>query len=246
MKDCALKNGEMMTEATENGHHKTNKAYATEVPHADNPLFKAAVREMVKIPIKDGKYTADFITFHDLTDTDEHFAIGLGSWRDQAEPLVRVHSECLTGDTFGSTRCDCGPQLDESLEKANKEGGLILYMRQEGRGIGLYNKLDAYRLQDKGYDTYEANQMLNFPDDMRSYVSAAQMLIALGIKRVNLLSNNPKKSQELSDLGIEIVKKHSTGVFANQDNMVYLLAKRIKTAHNINLEGHCAVHSPTS
>lgn len=201
-------------------------------------IAEASVREMVKIPIKDGRYVADFITFHDLVGTDEHFAIGLGDWQNQEEPLVRIHSECLTGDTFGSTRCDCGKQLDEGLEKINAEGGLILYLRQEGRGIGLYNKLDAYKLQDKGYDTYEANQMLNFPDDMRSYVSAAQMLLALNIDRVHLLSNNPKKAQELSDLGIDIVNTKNTGVFANKDNMLYLLAKRFKTFHSIDLEGH--------
>lgn len=208
--------------------------------HGDNLINVATIREMVKIPIKGGKYTADFITFHNLADNEEHFAIGLGPWQSQKEPLVRVHSECLTGDTFGSMRCDCGPQLDESLDRANEQGGIILYLRQEGRGIGLYNKLDAYRLQDEGYDTYEANQKLNFPDDMRTYVSAAQMLVALGIKRVTLLSNNPKKSKELSDLGIEVVNTRNTGVFVNEDNLVYLLAKRIKTSHNINLEGHCA------
>ena len=197
---------------------------------------KAVVRQSVKIPVKDGKYTGDFITFHGLAEEEEHFAIGLGDWRTTKQPLIRIHSECLTGDTFGSTRCDCGKQLDEGIEKIAQQGGLILYLRQEGRGIGLYNKLDAYKLQDKGYDTYEANRLLNFPDDMRSYVCAAQMLDALKIKKVKLLSNNPKKTSGLKKRGIDVVDIHRTGVFLNEDNLVYLLAKSVKTSHTIELD----------
>jgi len=195
------------------------------------------VRNKVKIPIKDGKIEGEFISFSNLSEKNEHFAIGFGDWRNQKLPLVRVHSECLTGDTFYSTRCDCGKQLDEAIEKMAIQGGLILYLRQEGRGIGFYNKIDTYELQIKGHDTYEANRLLNFPNDMRSYVCAAEMLGALEIKRIRLLSNNPQKTSELIDFGIEVSSTEKTGVFLTKDNFVYLLAKSKITSHDISLEG---------
>lgn len=197
---------------------------------------KARVRNSVKVPVKDGDHTGTFFSFSELSESHEHFAIGFGDWHEQEAPLIRVHSECITGDMFYSTRCDCGKQLDEAIEKMAEEGGIILYLRQEGRGIGLYNKIDAYDLQSQGFNTYEANRMLNLPDDMRSYVCAAEMLKALNIKKIRLLSNNPKKANELQEEGIEIEKKVKTGVFVNKDNLIYLLAKSTITSHSIYLD----------
>lgn len=198
---------------------------------------KAEIRNCVKVPIKKGDVVGEFISFHGLSEEQEHVAIGFGNWREQASPLVRVHSECMTGDTFYSTRCDCGQQLDEAIERMAQEGGVILYLRQEGRGIGLYNKIDAYDLQLQGFNTYEANRLLNLPDDMRSYLCAYEMLQAMGIEQIRLLSNNPKKSGELEQRGIKVEAVQKTGVFANKDNLIYLLAKSTVTSHTISLEG---------
>lgn len=195
------------------------------------------IRNRVKIPIKNGNLIGEFISFHNLSEPLEHFAIGFGAWETQSAPLVRVHSECITGDTFYSTRCDCGKQLDEAMELTAKQGGVIIYLRQEGRGIGLFNKIDAYELQMQGYNTYEANRMLDFPDDMRSYVCAAEMLGALSISTIRLLSNNPKKASDLVELGIDVAETKRTGVFSTKDNLAYLLAKSQLTHHNIHLDG---------
>ena len=142
----------------------------------------ATVRTRVAVPLRFGdgySVDAELVTFHGLTDGQEHLAVVLGE--PGATPLVRLHSECLTGDVFGSARCDCGPQLREAVERIADRGGVLLYLRQEGRGIGLYNKLDAYALQDQGLDTYAANAALGLPEDARDYTAAAQMLQALGI-----------------------------------------------------------------
>lgn len=194
---------------------------------------KATVRQNVRIPI--GTIEADFITFHNLADKGEHIALGLGDWKNNPNPLVRIHSECLTGDVFGSGKCDCGEQLKESIEAIEKVGGVLLYLRQEGRGIGLYNKLDAYALQAKGHDTYKANRMLGLKDDMRNYTVAQQMLEALGVKSIHLLSNNPDKVRQLKDLGIKIINQVSTGVFLKDSNRSYLEAKVAVTNHRIKL-----------
>src|SRR6188768_930749 len=154
------------------------------------------IRSRVTVPLKfaDGYHTAaEVITFDGLADGKEHLAIALGDAFGAEVPLVRPHSECLTGDVFGSERCDCGPQLREAVERIAGSGGFVLYLRQEGRGIGLYAKLDAYALQDVGLDTYEANLALGHREDERSYVAAAQMLTAIGADRIRLLSNNPDK-----------------------------------------------------
>lgn len=195
---------------------------------------KARVRKAVTIPIRGGQGT--FITFHDLRDGAEHVAIAFGDWSRQATPLVRVHSECLTGDVFGSGKCDCGEQLAEAIDLMQKQGGILLYLRQEGRGIGLYNKLDAYELQAQGLDTYEANRQLGLKDDLRDYRVAAEMLCALGKSKIALLSNNPDKRKQLEKVGVEILEAVSTGVFLKPANENYLRAKVQKTGHKIDLQ----------
>lgn len=198
-----------------------------------NNSITATVRQSVRIPIEN--LEGDFVTFKGLVDNQEHVALGLGNWTSADQPLVRIHSECLTGDVFGSGKCDCGEQLKESIQEIHRAGGLVLYLRQEGRGIGLYNKLDAYALQAQGLDTYEANRQLGLKDDLRDYTVAAQMLRALGITKINLLSNNPDKIKQLRDLGIKVVEEVSTGVFVKPSNRKYLEAKIIKTHHRIGL-----------
>jgi len=193
------------------------------------------IRNQVKIPIMNGKFIASFISFHHLSDRKEHLAIGLGNWQNNPTPLIRIHSECMTGDLFGSTRCDCGHQLEEAVSRIEKEGGFLLYLRQEGRGIGLYNKLDAYKLQDAGYDTFEANQKLNFADDLRDYRCAQEMLQALNIREIKLLTNNPQKLNAMQHAGIEVKQTLRTGVFVNDDNFFYLLSKQQKTSHTFSL-----------
>tara|TARA_B110001454_G_scaffold219192_1_gene251193 strand:+ start:75764 stop:76402 length:639 start_codon:yes stop_codon:yes gene_type:complete len=198
-----------------------------------NNGLAATVRQSVRVPIENRE--ADFITFKGLIDGQEHIALGLGNWKYTAKPLVRIHSECLTGDVFGSGKCDCGEQLKESIQEIHRVGGILLYMRQEGRGIGLYNKLDAYALQAKGLDTYEANQRLGLKDDLRDYTAAAQMLRALNITKIKLLSNNPDKVQQLRDHGITVTDEVSTGVFVKPSNRKYLETKVLKTRHRIGL-----------
>nr|WP_280392738.1 GTP cyclohydrolase II RibA [Nocardia wallacei] len=140
-------------------------------------------------------------------------------------------------DVFGSARCDCGPQLRESVERIDAVGGVLLYLRQEGRDIGLYNKLDAYALQDAGLDTYQANTALGLPEDGRDYTAAAQMLTALGIGEIDLLTNNPEKPRQLRALGIRVRETVPTGVHATPDNVRYLRAKADHTGHTIRLIG---------
>jgi GTP cyclohydrolase II len=205
---------------------------------AHSSVAEAAIRQRIPIPIrlKDGTYRmAEMITFSDLCDRREHLAILLPGWDKATVPLVRVHSECLTGDVFGSGRCDCGPQLEESLMWLSKEGGILMYLRQEGRGIGLYNKLDAYALQDAGLDTFEANRALNFKNDQRDYHPVSQMLAALGVSAVRLITNNPDKLGQLKQLGVRVVERMSTGVYFTSHNIRYLQAKREKGGHFLDL-----------
>jgi GTP cyclohydrolase II len=161
--------------------------------------------------------------------------MGLGPYREAAVPLVRLHSECLTGDVFGSARCDCGPQLRDAAEQITNVGGYLIYLRQEGRGIGLYNKLDAYALQDKGLNTYEANEALGLPSDARDYTAAAQILHALEAPEIRLLSNNPDKAVQLGRNGITVRDKVPTGVFVTASNLRYLQTKVSVTGHGIVL-----------
>lgn len=214
-------------------------------------LGPAAVRTRVVVPLRfpDGyETTADVLTFDGLVDGREHLLLGLGAWRTRLDdvadrahggtpPLVRPHSECLTGDVFGSQRCDCGPQLREAVERIAGEGGFLLYLRQEGRGIGLYAKLDAYALQDAGLDTYEANLALGRGEDERDYRAAAQMLRAVGADRIRLLSNNPDKARQLAAYGIGVGERVPTGVHLSPANERYLTAKRDHTAHTLDLDG---------
>ncbi|HKS98679.1 MAG TPA: GTP cyclohydrolase II [Rugosimonospora sp.] len=204
----------------------------------------ATVRTQVTVPLRfpDGyATTARVFTFNGLVDAREHLALGLGDWLGSVDrhtaggpaPLVRPHSECLTGDVFGSQRCDCGPQLREAVERIADAGGLLLYLRQEGRGIGLYRKLDAYALQDAGMDTYEANVALGHAEDERDYTPAAQMLRALGVRRFALLSNNPDKAEQLNRLGVTVAETVATGVYLSPANAGYLKAKASRAArHN--------------
>ncbi len=201
---------------------------------------RATERTRVRIPLRFGDgyaVTAEAVTFHGLADGEEHLALVLGDPRPGEVPLVRMHSECLTGDVFGSARCDCGPQLREAVERIAATGGVLLYLRQEGRGIGLYNKLDAYALQDRGLDTYQANTALGFAEDARDYTAAAQMLEALGFDEIDLLSNNPDKARQLRDLGVNVRRSDATGVFATDNNLRYLHAKVEHTQHSIDLAG---------
>ncbi|WP_262285575.1 GTP cyclohydrolase II [Micromonospora sp. MA102] len=206
----------------------------------DETLPPATVRTQVTVPLRfpDGYVTTARVhSFHGLVDGREHLAIGLGERResDGAPPLVRPHSECLTGDVFGSQRCDCGPQLREAVERIAEAGGYLLYLRQEGRGIGLYAKLDAYALQDGGLDTYEANVALGRGPDERDYTVAAQMLAALGVTRVALLSNNPDKAAQLERLGVTVVDRVLTGVHLSPANAGYLAAKVTRADHALDL-----------
>lgn len=223
------------------------------VPPADvfaeamsEPLAGSVVRTRVRVALRfsDGFATvAEVFTFRGLVDGEEHLALGLGDWQGARErvadggeaPLVRLHSECLTGDVFGSERCDCGPQLREAVERIAAAGGFLLYLRQEGRGIGLYAKLDAYALQDDGLDTYQANVALGRGEDERDYRAAAQMLLALGVDRVRLFSNNPDKARQIGTLGVTVSEQVPTGVHVSAANMRYLTAKRDHTAHTLDL-----------
>ena len=203
---------------------------------------KATIRTQVVLPLRfaDGYATpARVFTFNNLVDGREHLALGLGS-RARActidtgaatVPLVRPHSECLTGDVFGSQRCDCGPQLREAVERIADAGGYLLYLRQEGRGIGLYEKVDAYLLQDAGLDTYEANIALGHAADERDYTVAAQMLNALAVPSVVLLSSNPDKAAQLTALGVTVTEQVPTHVHLSDSNANYLAAKAQRGAH---------------
>jgi len=174
--------------------------------------------------------TARVITFDDLADGQEHLVVALGSYRQPVGgvPLVRLHSECLTGDVFGSRRCDCGPQLEESMARIAAVGGYLVYLRQEGRGIGLYAKLDAYGLQDIGLDTFEANRALGYADDPRDYRVAAGLLLALGVDRVDLLTGNRQKVADLVGSGIAVRSVLPTALHQTADNSRYLDAKRAR------------------
>jgi len=188
----------------------------------------------VKLPTKyGGEFTA--IAYTNDIDNNVHVALVRGEIKPEDETLVRVHSQCLTGDVFGSERCDCGEQLHKAMEMIKKEGkGVILYMKQEGRGIGLLNKLKAYELQDKGLDTVEANIKLGFKPDLRDYGIGAQILVDLGVRKMRLMTNNPKKIVGLEGYGLKVVARVSIETRPNERNIVYLKTKKKKLGHMLD------------
>ncbi len=188
-----------------------------------------------KLPTVYGDFTA--IAYKSAIDVEEHVALVKGSVASEQPVLVRVHSQCLTGDTFGSLRCDCGEQVRKSLEMIQEDGsGVLLYMRQEGRGIGLHNKLRAYRLQDSGLDTVEANEKLGFPPDLRWYGIGAQILVDLGVRNIRLLTNNPRKVVGLDGYGLNIVERVPIQIPPNDVNKKYLHTKLTKLDHLLQTE----------
>ncbi|MEE2686761.1 MAG: bifunctional 3,4-dihydroxy-2-butanone-4-phosphate synthase/GTP cyclohydrolase II [Chloroflexota bacterium] len=183
-----------------------------------------------RLPSKYGEFK--IVAYRSAVDPGEHIALTIGDWTENDPVLSRIHSECLTGDVFGSLRCDCGEQMDLALQTLGQAGtGALLYMRQEGRGIGLHNKIKAYSLQDTGLDTIDANNELGFDSDLRHYDIAAQMLLDLGIKRIRLLTNNPKKVVGLTGLGVEIVDRVEIEVPPNDENLDYLETKKSRMGH---------------
>ncbi|KLV08709.1 MULTISPECIES: GTP cyclohydrolase II [Photobacterium] len=193
-----------------------------------------------RVPFKVGQKShipAELLSFNELASGKEHVAlIFRGADKGDVPPLVRMHSECLTGDVFHSSRCDCGEQLDETIERMGQEGGVLLYLRQEGRGIGLYNKIDAYELQSQGMNTYEANNHLGFGDDLRDFTEAAMMLKALGINAIRLITNNPKKISDLESLGIEIAEVVGTKAYVKDGNENYLRTKASHGKHRFHFD----------
>jgi len=188
----------------------------------------------VKMPTEKGNF--DLIAYKQINTSEEHVALVKGTWEKDEPVLVRVHSSCLTGDVFGSCRCDCGPQLQKAMEMIEKEGkGVVVYMNQEGRGIGLLNKLKAYELQEKGLDTVEANIELGFEMDHRDYGVGAQILRDLGVSKIRLLSNNPKKRAGLIGYGLEIVENVALEIQSNEHNEFYLKTKKDKMGHSLKL-----------
>jgi 3,4-dihydroxy 2-butanone 4-phosphate synthase/GTP cyclohydrolase II len=189
----------------------------------------------VKMPTQWGNF--ELVAYRQTTNEQEHLALIKGEWKKDEPVLVRVHSSCLTGDVFGSCRCDCGPQLHKAMEMIEKEGkGVIVYMNQEGRGIGLLNKLKAYKLQEEGRDTVEANLELGFESDERDYGVGAQILRDLGITKIRLMSNNPKKRAGLIGYGLEIVENLAIEIQSNEHNQFYLQTKRDKMGHTLKLD----------
>jgi len=188
--------------------------------------------EAVKMPTEHGDF--DLYLYRSNTDGQHHLALVMGEVAGKPNVLVRVHSECLTGDVFGSRRCDCGPQLHQAMQQVAEAGqGVIVYMRQEGRGIGLAPKIQAYKLQERGFDTVEANLRLGYKMDLREYGLGAQILVDLGLKTIRLLTNNPKKVVGLEGYGLEIVEQVPIRVKPNPHNSKYLKTKREKLGHSV-------------
>lgn len=183
-----------------------------------------------KLPTKWGDFT--LYALDQNKDEKEHVALGIGDLSSSEPLLVRIHSECLTGDAFASLRCDCGPQLDAALKEVARLGrGLVIYLRQEGRGIGLVNKIKAYALQDQGQDTVEANLNLGFDADQRKFDAAADFLKALGVKRIRLMTNNPEKVAAIEEANIEVIERIPTKYGKNPHNEHYLTTKTGKMGH---------------
>ena len=185
-----------------------------------------------RLPTERGLFR--MVAFEGTAEPGEHIALVMGTWEPDEPVLVRIHSECLTGEVFGSLRCDCGAQMNEALNMITTEGkGIFLYMRQEGRGIGLHNKVKAYSLQDTGMDTVEANHSLGFAADMRHYGMGAHMLLELGVRKVRLLTNSPRKMVGLSGYGLELVSREPIDVQVGPESRDYMRAKRTRMGHMI-------------
>jgi 3,4-dihydroxy 2-butanone 4-phosphate synthase/GTP cyclohydrolase II len=198
---------------------------------------ESLIERIVKVKMPTEKGDFEMVGFKQKNTGEEHVALIKGGWNPGDEVLVRVHSSCLTGDVFGSCRCDCGPQLEKAMEIIEQAGqGVVLYMNQEGRGIGLSNKLKAYKLQEEGYDTVEANIKLGFEMDQRDYGVGAQILRDLGISKIRLLTNNPKKRAGLIGYGLEIVENVPLEIQSNEHNKYYLETKKNKMGHNLKLD----------
>ena len=188
-----------------------------------------------RLPTKYGDFTA--IAYRSTADVGEHIALTVGKWDAEHPVLVRIHSECLTGDVFGSIRCDCGEQIEMALKILSQEGsGIFLYMRQEGRGIGLHNKIKAYSLQDNGLDTVDANKTLGFEPDLRHYGVGAQILQDLGVRKLRLMTNNPRKVVGLTGFDLEIVERVPVEASVNDENRTYLRTKKARMGHIL---GNC-------
>lgn len=189
----------------------------------------------VKMPTVNGDF--DMHLFKETNTEKEHLALVKGSWDEDEPVLIRVHSSCMTGDIFGSCRCDCGPQLERSMQMIEEAGkGVIIYMNQEGRGIGLTNKLKAYKLQEEGYDTLDANLKLGFKGDERDYGIGAQIIRTLGVSKMRLMSNNPTKRTGLMGYGLEVVENVALEIESNEHNELYLKTKRDRMGHSLKLD----------
>ncbi len=196
----------------------------------ENSRHCVKIASAAKLPSRFGTFTA--IAFYQNADDKEHAAFVKGDIINKESVLVRMHSECLTGDAIGSLRCDCREQLEASLKRIEESGeGIVLYLRQEGRGIGLTNKLKAYQLQDGGLNTVEANLALGFPDDLREYHLASHMLKSLGVKSIRLLTNNPNKIEQLKNNGIDVVERVPHRFKPNVHNEFYLQTKKEVSKH---------------
>lgn len=191
----------------------------------------------IKLPTEFGDF--DMVAYEDKNSGEEHLALVKGEWTQEDDVLVRVHSSCMTGDIFGSCRCDCGPQLHEAMRMIQEKGrGVIVYMNQEGRGIGMMNKLRAYKLQEEGYDTIQANEKLGFKGDQRDYGIGAQILRDLNVRKMRLMSNNPTKRTGLIGYGLEVVENVSLEIDSNKHNKFYLETKRDRMGHDIEVKNN--------
>ncbi|MDF2720558.1 MAG: 3,4-dihydroxy-2-butanone 4-phosphate synthase [Paenibacillus sp.] len=217
--------------------HELKMITIKDLIHYRNEKEKLVKREVeIKLPTEFGMFTA--IAYTNEVNAQEHVALVKGKIDPEKPVLVRMHSECLTGDVFHSHRCDCGPQLAAALQQINDEGnGVLVYLRQEGRGIGLINKLKAYVLQEQGLDTVDANIKLGFAPDLRDYGIGAQILKDVGVRKIRLLTNNPRKIRGLEGYGMEIVERVPIQMEANEDNRRYLRTKQQKLGHLLNMSG---------